>query len=134
MRSSPLATWRVADDGSGDLVGRIELPMAVGTVGGTLRVHPGARLALKVLGVERASELAMVMAAVGLASNMAAMRALATEGIQKGHMALHARAVSHAAGARGEDAERVREQLIAGGEVKIGRARELLRLATRWPG
>jgi hydroxymethylglutaryl-CoA reductase len=69
---------------------------------------------------------------VGLASNMAAMRALATEGIQKGHMALHARAVSHAAGARGEDVERLREQLIADGEVKLARARELLRtLETR---
>ena len=90
------------------------------------------RLALRMLGVTSARELAGIMAAVGLASNMAAMRALATEGIQKGHMALHARAVSHAAGARGEDAERVREQLIAGGEVKIGRARELLRgLETR---
>jgi hydroxymethylglutaryl-CoA reductase len=72
------------------------------------------------------------MAAVGLASNLAAMRALATDGIQKGHMALHARAVSHAAGARGADAERLREALIADGEVKIGRARELLRaLETR---
>ena len=69
----------------------------------------------------------MVLAAVGLAQNFAALRALGSVGVQKGHMALHARAVSHAAGARGEDAERVREQLIAGGEVKIGRARELLR-------
>jgi hydroxymethylglutaryl-CoA reductase len=84
------------------------------------------------LGVSSARELAGIMAAVGLASNMAAMRALATEGIQKGHMALHARAVSHAAGARGEDVERLREQLIADGEVKLARARELLRtLETR---
>ena len=90
------------------------------------------RLALRMLGVSSARELAGIMAAVGLASNMAAMRALATEGIQKGHMALHARAVSHAAGARGEDVERLREQLIADGEVKLDRARELLRtLETR---
>jgi hydroxymethylglutaryl-CoA reductase len=85
------------------------------------------RLALRMLGVTSARELGGVMAAVGLASNMAAMRALATEGIQKGHMALHARAVSHAAGARGAEAERLREALIAEGEVKIARARELLR-------
>jgi hydroxymethylglutaryl-CoA reductase len=103
----PLATWRVADDGSGDLVGRIELPMAVGTVGGTLRVHPGARLALKILGVERASDLGMVMACAGLASNMAALRALASEGIQKGHMSLHARSLALHVGATGELVDRV---------------------------
>jgi hydroxymethylglutaryl-CoA reductase len=79
------------------------------------------------LGVSGARELAGIMAAVGLASNMAAMRALATEGIQKGHMALHARAVSHAAGARGAEAEELRRQLLAHGEVKIDRARALLR-------
>jgi hydroxymethylglutaryl-CoA reductase len=124
-----LTTWTIEDR---HLVGTIELPMAVSTVGPVAEAHPRVRLALRMLGVTAARELAGIMAAVGLASNMAAMRALATEGIQKGHMALHARAVSHAAGARGEDAERVREQLIAGGEVKIGRARELLRgLETR---
>jgi hydroxymethylglutaryl-CoA reductase len=79
------------------------------------------------LGVTSARELAAVMVAVGLASNMAAMRALATEGIQKGHMALHARAVSHAAGARGDEAEELRQALIENGEIKIDRARELLR-------
>jgi hydroxymethylglutaryl-CoA reductase len=124
-----LTTWAIEER---HLVGTIELPMAVSTVGPVAEAHPRVRLALRMLGVTSARELAGIMAAVGLASNMAAMRALATEGIQKGHMALHARAVSHAAGARGEDAERVREQLIAGGEVKIGRARELLRgLETR---
>ncbi|HEY0707820.1 MAG TPA: 3-hydroxy-3-methylglutaryl-CoA reductase, partial [Polyangia bacterium] len=85
----PLATWAVEDDA---LVGRIELPMALGTVGGTLQVHAGARLNLRILGVETAGELGMVAAAVGLASNLAALRALATEGIQRGHMALHNRA------------------------------------------
>ena len=124
-----LTTWEIAD---GHLAGTIELPMAVSTVGPVAEAHPRVRLALRMLGVASARELAGIMAAVGLASNMAAMRALATEGIQKGHMALHARAVSHAAGARGDDAERLREALIADGEVKLGRAKELLRaLETR---
>jgi hydroxymethylglutaryl-CoA reductase len=124
-----LTTWDIVD---GHLSGTIELPMAVSTVGPVAEAHPRVRLALRMLGVSSARELAGVMAAVGLASNMAAMRALATEGIQKGHMALHARAVSHAAGARGADAERLREALIAEGDVKIARARELLRaLETR---
>jgi hydroxymethylglutaryl-CoA reductase len=119
-----LTTWDIVD---GHLSGTIELPMAVSTVGPVAEAHPRVRLALRMLGVTSARELGGVMAAVGLASNMAAMRALATEGIQKGHMALHARAVSHAAGARGAEAERLREALIAEGEVKIARARELLR-------
>src|SRR5262252_2400886 len=124
-----LTTWAIEDH---HFVGSIELPMAVSTVGPAVESHPRVRLAFRVLGVGSARELGAVMAAVGLASNMAAMRALATEGIQKGHMALHARAVSHAAGARGAEAERLREQLIAEGEVKIDRARELLRgLETR---
>ena len=124
-----LTRWAIED---GHLVGTIELPMAVSTVGPVAEAHPRVRLALRMLGVTSARELGGIMAAVGLASNMAAMRALATEGIQKGHMALHARAVSHAAGARGAEAERLREALIAGGEVKLGRARELLRaLETR---
>jgi hydroxymethylglutaryl-CoA reductase len=124
-----LTTWTIEDR---HLVGSIELPMAVSTVGPAVESHPRVRLALRMLGVASAGELGGVMAAVGLASNMAAMRALATEGIQKGHMALHARAVSHAAGARGADAEVLRQQLIANGEVKIDRARELLRtLETR---
>jgi len=109
------------------LVGSLELPMAVSTVGPVVQSHPRVRLALRILGVSNARDLAGIMAAVGLASNLAAMRALATEGIQKGHMALHARAVSHAAGARGEEAEELRRRLLAAGEVKIDRARELLR-------
>jgi hydroxymethylglutaryl-CoA reductase len=119
-----LSTWEIED---AHLVGAIELPMAVSTVGPVVQSHPRVRLALRLLGVSGARELAAVMAAVGLASNMAAMRALATEGIQKGHMALHARAVSHAAGARGERAEELRRRLLAAGEVKIDRARQLLR-------
>jgi hydroxymethylglutaryl-CoA reductase len=86
----PLATWRLADEGS-VLEGRIEIPLALGTVGGALRAHPGARLALDLLGITEAAELSMVAAAAGLATNLAALRAMATEGIQRGHMALHHR-------------------------------------------
>jgi hydroxymethylglutaryl-CoA reductase len=92
-RYRPLATWRAQKgDGDGDLVGELEMPMALGTVGGTLQVHAGARLAQKLLGAADASTLGMVVACAGLASNLAALRALATEGIQRGHMALHRRA------------------------------------------
>ena len=90
-RYRPLATWRVEGD---FLVGRLAMPMAVGTVGGTLQVHPGARLALRILGASSARELAEVIGSVGLAQNLAALKALAGEGIQRGHMALHRRAVS----------------------------------------
>jgi hydroxymethylglutaryl-CoA reductase len=119
-----LSTWSIEGR---HLVGTIELPMAVSTVGPLVQSHPRVRLSLRMLSVAGARELGGIMAAVGLASNMAAMRALATEGIQKGHMALHARAVSHAAGARGDQAEELRRQMLAAGEVKIDRARELLR-------
>jgi hydroxymethylglutaryl-CoA reductase len=87
-RYRPLATWRAEN---GDLVGQLEMPMALGTVGGTLHAHAGARLALKLLGVTGATELGMIVASAGLASNLAALRALATDGIQRGHMALHRR-------------------------------------------
>jgi hydroxymethylglutaryl-CoA reductase len=90
-RYAPLATWRVVDAGA-VLEGVLEMPLALGTVGGALRAHPGARLALDLLGVKDAAELAMVAAAAGLATNLAALRAMATEGIQRGHMALHHRA------------------------------------------
>jgi len=90
-RYRPLATWRQDDNGSGDLVGQLEMPMAVGTVGGTLQAHAGARLAQRLLGVTSATRLGMIVGAAGLASNLAALRALATEGIQRGHMALHRR-------------------------------------------
>jgi len=95
-RYRPLAVWRV--DGN-DLAGRLELPMAVGTVGGALRAHPCARLALEILGVASAAELGCVVAAAGLATNLAALRALATDGIQRGHMSLHARATARPAAA-----------------------------------
>jgi hydroxymethylglutaryl-CoA reductase len=90
-RYRPLATWRVEHE---HLAGQLEMPMAVGTAGGTLQVHPGARLALRILGVGSSDELAMVIGAAGLGQNLAALRALATEGIQRGHMTLHRRAVA----------------------------------------
>lgn len=118
-----LATWRVEGD---VLRGRIELPVAVGTVGATVDGNPRARLALKLLGVSGARELAEILAAVGLAQNFAAVRALATEGIQKGHMSRHARAVATAAGAAPDQVEAIAEALIACGDVKVERARQLL--------
>lgn len=124
-RYSPLCTWRVGDDGS--LVGQMELPLALGTVGGTLRVHEGARLALGIAGVDSAQELAMLAACVGVASNFSALRALATVGIQKGHMALHARSVAIAAGARGDLVEVVAAEIHESGIVTVEAAREVLR-------
>jgi hydroxymethylglutaryl-CoA reductase len=88
-RYTSLSTWR--RDGQGSLVGTLELPLAVGIIGGATRAHPTARVALKILGIQTARELAEVIVSVGLAQNFAALRALATEGIQRGHMALHAR-------------------------------------------
>lgn len=121
----PLSTWET--DGAGDLVGTLELPMAVGIVGGATQVHPTARVALKVLGVETAQELAEVIVAVGLAQNLAALRALATEGIQRGHMELHARRVAIAAGARGELIDRVVERMVEERAVRLDRAEAILR-------
>jgi hydroxymethylglutaryl-CoA reductase len=119
----PLSVWHAADAApDADLVGQLEMPMALGTVGGTLRVHPGARLALRILRVATAAELGMVVAAVGLANNLAALRALATEGIQRGHMTLHARSVALAAGATGTEVERVAAALTAAGDVSPARA------------
>ncbi len=115
-RYAPLAVWR--RDGE-DLVGELELPLALGTVGGTLRVHPAARLALKLLKIESADELAMVAASVGLASNLSALRALATEGIQRGHMSLHARSVAIAAGAQGDEVELVAARMSMRGVVTV---------------
>jgi hydroxymethylglutaryl-CoA reductase len=108
------------------LYGRLELPLAVGIVGGATRAHPAAQTALKILGVTSARELSEVMAAVGLAQNLAAIRALATEGIQRGHMALHARQVAVAAGAKGADVDWVAAELVAEGQVRVERAKELL--------
>jgi hydroxymethylglutaryl-CoA reductase len=120
-----LSTWNL-DEGAGGLVGTLELPLVVGTVGGATRVHPTARVALKILGVKSARELAAIIAAVGLAQNLAALRALATEGIQRGHMGLHARQVALAAGATDQDVTRVAEQMVREGVIRVDRAREIL--------
>ncbi len=108
------------------LRGRLELPLAVGIVGGATRVHPTAQLALKILGVASATELSEVMATVGLAQNLAALRALATDGIQRGHMALHARQMAVAAGAEDAAVDAIAAQLVAEGEIRVERASELL--------
>ena len=119
-----LSTW--GQDDQGNLVGTLEMPMAVGIVGGATKVHPTARAALKLMGVKTASELAEIIVSVGLAQNLAALRALATEGIQRGHMSLHARQVALAAGAQGEMITRLAEQLVSEKTVRIDRAEEIL--------
>ena len=113
-------------DVEGDLVGSIELPMAVGLVGGATAVHPSAKACVKVLGVKSAAELGEVIASVGLAQNFAALRALATEGIQRGHMGLHARNIAVTAGAAGEEIEKVVEVLVRERKVRMDRAKEVL--------
>lgn len=123
-RYRSLTDWR--QDERGDLHGSLELPLALGTVGGGTRAHPAAAVALRILGVAGARELAEVAASVGLAQNLAALRALACEGIQDGHMALHARQVALAAGATGDAVARVAEQLVAEGRIRVERARELV--------
>jgi hydroxymethylglutaryl-CoA reductase len=108
------------------LYGRLEMPLSVGTVGGATRSHPVAGIALKILGVQSARELSEVMAAVGLAQNLAAIRALATEGIQRGHMALHARQVATAAGATDDMVDRIAARLVLEGQVRLERAQALI--------
>lgn len=120
----PLTRWSVTE--SGDLAGQITLPLKVGTVGGTLEANRAASLGLAITGAGSSRELAMLMAAVGLAQNFAAIRALASSGIQQGHMKLHARSVAAAAGAPEADFERVVSQLVDSGDVKTWKAREII--------
>ncbi|WP_440059749.1 hydroxymethylglutaryl-CoA reductase, degradative [Thermogladius sp. 4427co] len=120
----PLSTWEIDEEGY--LVGSLEIPLQVGTVGGATRVHPVAKIALKILGVKTAKELAEIMAAVGLAQNLAALRALVSEGIQKGHMRLHARNLAITAGATGELVEKIAERMIKDGKITYEYARQLL--------
>lgn len=122
-RYAPLCVWRCDGD---DLVGELEMPLSLGTVGGPSRVHDGARMGLRIVGVNSATELAMVAACIGMASNLAALRALATEGIQRGHMALHARSVAIAAGAVGADVDHVATHIHALGNVTLDAARRAL--------
>ena len=120
-----LSTW--GKDAQGNLVGTLEMPMAVGIVGGATKVHPNAKAALKLMDVQTAAELAEIIVSVGLAQNLAALRALATEGIQRGHMGLHARQVAIAAGAQGELIDRIAQQLVKEKTVRIDRAEQLLK-------
>ena len=121
----PLTCYEVNDDG--DLVGTIEIPTAVGIVGGATRVNPLARICLKILGVEKAEDLSRILAAVGLAQNFAALRALATEGIQRGHMELHARNLAITAGATAEEVDRIVDIMVRERRIKMDYAKELLK-------
>lgn len=127
----PLTVYEKNADG--DLVGTIELPLAVGLVGGATASHPTAKANVKILGVKTASELGEVMAAVGLAQNFAALRALATEGIQRGHMQLHSRNVAIQAGATGDLIDKVAEAMVKEKKVRADRAKELLEQFARTP-
>jgi hydroxymethylglutaryl-CoA reductase len=123
-RYTSLSHWE--RDEQGNLVGTLEMPLAVGIVGGATKVHPTAQAALKLLGVRSASELAEVCVAAGLANNLAAMRALACEGIQQGHMSLHARQIALAAGASGTLVDEVARRMVAERNIKLTRAEEII--------
>ncbi|MDZ4305208.1 MAG: 3-hydroxy-3-methylglutaryl-CoA reductase, partial [Pseudomonas sp.] len=119
-----LTTWE--KDSAGHLVGTLEMPMPLGLVGGATKTHPLAQLSLRILGVKTAQELGEIAVAVGLAQNLGALRALATEGIQRGHMALHARNVALSAGARGEELDWLVKRMVESHDVRADRAAELL--------
>ncbi len=123
-RYEPLSRWEL--DENGDLIGYLELPIAVGIVGGATRTNPIARISLKILGVKSAKELAEVMGAVGLAQNLAALRALASEGIQRGHMKLHARQIAISVGAVGDEVDKVVEEMLKEGVIRYDKAKEIL--------
>jgi len=128
-RYKSLSTWSKTEDGI--LKGSLTLPLAIGVVGGATRVHPGVRTNLKLMGIQRVSDLGEIVAAVGLAQNLAALRALATEGIQKGHMSLHARQVALAAGAKAEQVEPLAQALINAGRITLS---EATRILEQWNG
>jgi hydroxymethylglutaryl-CoA reductase len=113
-------------DSNGNLVGEIEIPLALGIVGGMTKIHPMARLALKILGVKSAGELSQIAAALGLAQNVAALRALAAEGIQRGHMILHSRNIAKSAGVPDELVEKVAKQLVQDGKIRVDHAKKIL--------
>jgi len=129
-RYTSLSRWET--DGTGNLVGSIEMPMAVGLIGGATRVHPIAKIALKILGVNKAEDLARVMAAVGLVQNYGALKALATTGIQKGHMALHSKNVAMMAGAVGDEVDLLAKRLVEIGKIRTDAAEEELRKIRNW--
>ncbi|MBH59431.1 MAG: hydroxymethylglutaryl-CoA reductase, degradative [Thaumarchaeota archaeon] len=124
-RYIPLTTWE--KDTAGDLIGKIKIPMPVGIIGGASSVHPTSKICLKILNVNKASQLAEIITSVGLAQNLAAIRALVNEGIQEGHMKLHARNIAISAGASGELIEKVSEIMIKEKNVKFLRAKELIK-------
>jgi hydroxymethylglutaryl-CoA reductase len=119
-----LTTWE--KDANGDLVGTLEMPMAVGIVGGATASNPIAKIAVKILGIKTARDLAEVIVSVGLAQNLAALRALAAEGIQRGHMSLHARNVAISIGAKEDLIDKISAQMVAEKKVRVDRAKELL--------
>ncbi len=119
-----LARWE--KDAEGNLVGSMELPLAMGLVGGATAIHPMAKLIVKILGIDTATELSEITAAVGLGQNLAALRALASEGIQRGHMSLHAKNIAVMAGAKGEEIDLVAHQLSSEGKVRVDRAKVIL--------
>jgi hydroxymethylglutaryl-CoA reductase len=121
----PLTTYE--KDANGNLVGSIELPMAVGLIGGATKTHPVAKVNVKILGVKDAKELGCIMASVGLAQNLAALKALSTEGIQRGHMSLHARNTAIQAGAKIDEVDDVVKELIARKKVRVDVAEEVLK-------
>lgn len=122
---SSMTEWSI--DQEGNLVGKLELPMAVGTVGGSINVHPMSKLALKILDIQSADELAQVIVAVGLAQNLGALKALVTDGIQKGHMALHSRSVAISAGATGELVDMIAKKLVESKDIRVSKAKQLLK-------
>ncbi|MBN1231209.1 MAG: hydroxymethylglutaryl-CoA reductase, degradative [Anaerolineales bacterium] len=124
-----LSQWRKGDNG--DLLGELEMPLAVGTIGGATRVHPAAQAAVKLMRVKTAQELSQVIVSVGLAQNLAALRALATEGIQRGHMGLHARQVAIAAGAQGDQIEYIARKMVEQKEIRVDIAEQILREADK---
>ena len=128
----PLTTWEKNRDG--DLVGTIELPVAVGIVGGLISSHPVAKISIKIMGVRSAREFGEILAAVGLAQNLAALRALATEGIQRGHMALHARNIAAQAGATGDLIDKVAAQMVVEKSIRVDRAKDILERLNRKKG
>ena len=120
----PLTKWE--KDNNGDLVGTIELPLALGLVGGATKIHPTAKTVVKILGVKSATELGEIVASVGLAQNLAAIKALATEGIQSGHMSLHATNIASVAGAKGEELDRIVKKMIEDKNINLEYAKSLL--------
>ena len=129
-RYTSLSRWET--DGTGNLFGSLEMPMAVGLIGGATRVHPIAKIALKILGVNKAEDLARVMAAVGLVQNFGALKALATIGSQKGHMALHSKNVAMTAGAVGDEVDLLAKRLVEIGKIRSDAAEEELRKIRNW--